>query len=153
MFMACSIIRCIIFFFSSRRRHTRCALVTGVQTCALPILMTLDAFCEVVDRYFEGPDWEAKPVPSQSIPATLERVLAALDALKPTGWLAMDNALRDLDGDARDRISYLISDLEPTLREKTQRRFMKDTEEPLQVWLCRNGNTPDPMAFGSEEHT
>src|SRR3546814_7216080 len=25
------------FFFSSRRRHTRCALVTGVQTCALPI--------------------------------------------------------------------------------------------------------------------
>src|SRR3546814_2646690 len=29
---------CVIcFFFSSRRRHTRCALVTGVQTCALPI--------------------------------------------------------------------------------------------------------------------
>src|SRR3546814_8023744 len=27
----------IAFFFSSRRRHTRCALVTGVQTCALPI--------------------------------------------------------------------------------------------------------------------
>src|SRR3546814_7341907 len=28
----------MVFFFSSRRRHTRCALVTGVQTCALPIL-------------------------------------------------------------------------------------------------------------------
>src|SRR3546814_2116033 len=28
------------FFFSSRRRHTRCALVTGVQTCALPICGT-----------------------------------------------------------------------------------------------------------------
>src|SRR3546814_3371879 len=28
-----------IFFFSSRRRHTRCALVTGVQTCALPICL------------------------------------------------------------------------------------------------------------------
>src|SRR3546814_5527909 len=27
----------MVFFFSSRRRHTRCALVTGVQTCALPI--------------------------------------------------------------------------------------------------------------------
>src|SRR3546814_1670242 len=24
-------------FLSSRRRHTRCALVTGVQTCAVPI--------------------------------------------------------------------------------------------------------------------
>src|SRR3546814_11766514 len=28
----------VFFFFSSRSRHTRCALVTGVQTCALPIL-------------------------------------------------------------------------------------------------------------------
>src|SRR3546814_7657298 len=32
------------FFFSSRRRHTRCALVTGVQTCALPISEFLDAW-------------------------------------------------------------------------------------------------------------
>src|SRR3546814_6326457 len=29
----------VFFFFSSRSRHTRCALVTGVQTCALPILV------------------------------------------------------------------------------------------------------------------
>src|SRR3546814_5645210 len=32
-----------LFFFSSRRRHTRCALVTGVQTCALPISRLRDA--------------------------------------------------------------------------------------------------------------
>src|SRR3546814_9268298 len=51
----------IYFFFSSRRRHTRCALVTGVQTCALPILLGLgtDAdrnalrrrYAELVRRY------------------------------------------------------------------------------------------------------
>src|SRR3546814_19223679 len=46
----------IVFFFSSRRRHTRCALVTGVQTCALPI------FCGLIAQYnhagdpFPGPD-------------------------------------------------------------------------------------------------
>src|SRR3546814_4204662 len=34
---------CFVFFFSSRRRHTRCALVTGVQTCALPIFLPLFA--------------------------------------------------------------------------------------------------------------
>src|SRR3546814_10091943 len=34
---------CIFFFFSSRRRHTRCALVTGVQTCALPIWLVQEA--------------------------------------------------------------------------------------------------------------
>src|SRR3546814_5726676 len=32
----------VSFFFSSRRRHTRCALVTGVQTCALPISLGAD---------------------------------------------------------------------------------------------------------------
>src|SRR3546814_2522820 len=32
-----------LFFFSSRRRHTRCALVTGVQTCALPISTAIAA--------------------------------------------------------------------------------------------------------------
>src|SRR3546814_947009 len=34
-----SVLFCVCFFFSSRRRHTRCALVTGVQTCALPIFV------------------------------------------------------------------------------------------------------------------
>src|SRR3546814_3253017 len=38
-----------MFFFSSRRRHTRCALVTGVQTCALPI-------SEIGRRYLEQTD-------------------------------------------------------------------------------------------------
>src|SRR3546814_6393093 len=33
----------LFFFFSSRRRHTRCALVTGVQTCALPIYLVSTA--------------------------------------------------------------------------------------------------------------
>src|SRR3546814_10691264 len=36
------------FFLSSRRRHTRCALVTGVQTCALPILEALQG-CRVLE--------------------------------------------------------------------------------------------------------
>src|SRR3546814_17259411 len=39
----------LFFFFSSRRRHTRCALVTGVQTCALPI--SLQPFHEVFRRH------------------------------------------------------------------------------------------------------
>src|SRR3546814_11343753 len=46
-------------FFSSRRRHTRCALVTGVQTCALPIsptnpmlkLVDLSAIAAIAHRH------------------------------------------------------------------------------------------------------
>src|SRR3546814_1121181 len=40
----------VCFFFSSRRRHTRCALVTGVQTCALPIS------CEDLRAVLDGYD-------------------------------------------------------------------------------------------------
>src|SRR3546814_3536189 len=39
---------CWCFFFSSRRRHTRCALVTGVQTCALPISVPVDALLKLL---------------------------------------------------------------------------------------------------------
>src|SRR3546814_8960719 len=46
------------FFFSSRRRHTRCALVTGVQTCALPIslkdLFATELFSDVQIRDDQG---------------------------------------------------------------------------------------------------
>src|SRR3546814_5664067 len=38
-----SVMVVVCVFFASRRRHTRCALVTGVQTCALPISGTVRA--------------------------------------------------------------------------------------------------------------
>src|SRR3546814_13189382 len=45
----------IMFFCSSRRRHTRCALVTGVQTCALPIYPVVSlARRATVDRILDG---------------------------------------------------------------------------------------------------
>src|SRR3546814_9893966 len=40
----------IKFFFSSRRRHTRCALVAGVQTCALPIFFPVIAYVLLLGR-------------------------------------------------------------------------------------------------------
>src|SRR3546814_13861277 len=44
----------IVFFFSSRRRHTICALVTGVQTCALPISNQLHATLAASGRFTLG---------------------------------------------------------------------------------------------------
>ena len=38
----------LLFFFSSRRRHTRSFHVTGVQTCALPISLSYCAESEVM---------------------------------------------------------------------------------------------------------
>src|SRR3546814_6531992 len=55
-FLCCylSHLLCFFFVFSSRRRHTRCALVTGVQTCALPISL----------RPSLGPNSWSRPGPS-----------------------------------------------------------------------------------------
>src|SRR3546814_8471157 len=41
----------LLFFFSSRRRHTRCALVTGVQTCALPIFQQVGQTYQQMQAY------------------------------------------------------------------------------------------------------
>src|SRR3546814_10522393 len=40
-----------VFFFSSRRRHTRCALVNGVQTCALPIYRQYTEQLDAAERF------------------------------------------------------------------------------------------------------
>src|SRR3546814_11202192 len=56
------------FFFSSRRRHTRCALVTGVQTCALPICHTAATGRARLPWWIcvERPEDLAKAVPSNA---------------------------------------------------------------------------------------
>src|SRR3546814_9693555 len=43
--LCCYVVVFVFFFFSSGRRHTGCALVTGVQTCALPICCRCTARC------------------------------------------------------------------------------------------------------------
>src|SRR3546814_4751243 len=45
-------VACVIVFFSSRRRHTICALVTGVQTCALPILSAIPSMKGMADFFW-----------------------------------------------------------------------------------------------------
>src|SRR3546814_16632341 len=50
-----------MFFFSSRRRHTRCALVTGVQTCAPPIYLRTNAAGVNLNREWHAPTLERSP--------------------------------------------------------------------------------------------
>src|SRR3546814_3854888 len=56
----------VYFFFSSRRRNTRCALVTGVQTCSLPICATRP--CEGDDHIPEGDPRGWQPIAPSAIP-------------------------------------------------------------------------------------
>src|SRR3546814_8379171 len=61
---------CSFFFFSSRRRHTRCALVTGVQTCALPISRDLPLLPRCIERLVERVDHAGQRDHDPPAPAT-----------------------------------------------------------------------------------
>src|SRR3546814_4997421 len=62
------------FFFSSRRRDTRCALVTGVQTCSLPISF-----------YWDGKDAEGNAIDSQA----LQVVVRGAETSSVSTWAAI----------------------------------------------------------------
>src|SRR3546814_7407078 len=91
-------------FFSSRRRHTRCALVTGVQTCALPIYWRLGRLAHVFDTGL--PDRPARPDKPELLPPShmpkrgkggSDRArVAMLHALAHIEFVAIDLAF-DLD--------------------------------------------------------
>src|SRR3546814_3322837 len=51
----------LVFFFSSRRRHTRCALVTGVQTCALPIYRSKRGLAKLLTDSWPSPSVHYTP--------------------------------------------------------------------------------------------
>src|SRR3546814_5504156 len=86
---------CYCFFFSSRRRHTRCALVTGVQTCALPI--SSDADDLLVRRQQEAirghcGRWQSRPGhEARRLPDCLRPALDEIIRRQP-GWILLGTA-------------------------------------------------------------
>src|SRR3546814_10614966 len=91
----------ICFFFSSRRRHTRCALVTGVQTCALPIYHALR---RVDDRVELGDAEHAHVADARGAALIFVRLeLALLGAARQLLHLGRDLAHRFLVGANDDR--------------------------------------------------
>src|SRR3546814_2741097 len=75
------------FFFSSRRRHTRCALVTGVQTCALPI----SAFRHHNHNDPQGADPMTTPISVAAAPAST--IAAAPPVMDPRTRRLLEGAI------------------------------------------------------------
>src|SRR3546814_10290789 len=118
--------RVSFFFFSSRRRHTRCALVTGVQTCALPICRHLAAVPSGLGAL--GDDHVDAGM------NLLERMFLGTDERRdrhPFGLRPVDHVLRrhtEGIGDQLDRVPE--ADLEQLLTlVVTQRRSEEHTSE------------------------
>src|SRR3546814_3597904 len=73
-----------MFFFSSRRRHTRCALVTGVQTCALPIFRSLTG--AGAQARVDGAEWTVgSPASFQASGVNLNDIASRIAELQEQG--------------------------------------------------------------------
>src|SRR3546814_2191090 len=105
-----------VFFLSSRRRHTSCALVTGVQTCALPIYL-YDIW--ILTKTFDfAPDRLARAIAATfarrqtAIPADRPDALTpafAEDPLKQRQWAAFASDIDQIGrASCRDRVCQYV---------------------------------------------
>src|SRR3546814_1871876 len=102
-------------FFSSRRRQTRCALVTGVQTCALPISEVVARLREYEKTLPEGAwllgnGWDQNDWPDKSFPTA-----ADLDAAFPDRPIWLDR----VDGHAGWTNSAAMKAAEAAMQGRT----------------------------------
>src|SRR3546814_4332958 len=79
-----------VFFFSSRRRHTRCALVTGVQTCALPISPPLWPLCHASYRTAPASVLDLAPELRHPMFLGARRTVQRLSGGKPPPWISFN---------------------------------------------------------------
>src|SRR3546814_9638682 len=93
---------CFVFFFSSRRRHTRCALVTGVQTCALPILVGLRDFLVKAEE-----DEVMKFIASAAVATALLAVPVKARCFDVVGRVMVERSTTDAAGHEQDRQSVV----------------------------------------------
>src|SRR3546814_4722336 len=97
------------FFFSSRRRHTICALVTGVQTCALPICLGGGGLDELTVTTNGS---QLAKLADQLADAGVRRINVSIDTLDPakfqaiTRWGKLDKVMQGLE--AADRAGLAV---------------------------------------------
>ena len=95
-----------------------------------------DSMSDIVDRSFEGEDWESRPFPTQKFPDEVLKLLGALDATRAPGWLSAESHIRDLGEEGRNNLDKMLSDLRPTLKQHPARYSILSVDgEPFFVGL------------------
>src|SRR3546814_12930852 len=126
----------LFFFFSSRRRHTRCALVTGVQTCALPICpkdvtrKDGDPFLSCSVAALAGPVGEPEYRYFDTIVAT------------PEAEHLVRRCVQAIEGDRKVLIAFRLNDMkiDPYIRTKGRSEARRVGKECVST--CKTGGWP-----------
>ncbi|QKK20483.1 SEC-C metal-binding domain-containing protein [Rhizobium indicum] len=107
-------------------------------------MVVWDGMSEIVDTAFAGENWEDGPLPAQSFPEEVLRLLQALDATRASGWLSVDSHIRNFDDQGRKNLAKMLSDLRQTLARFPTRYFLQGGDgAPLFVWLNNSAHPID----------
>lgn len=99
-------------------------------------LVMWDGMSNIIDRCFEGEDWESRPFPTQTFPEEVLKLLGALNATRVRGWLSAESHIRDLGEEGRNNLAKMLSDLRQTLVQHPSRYFsLSGHGHPLFIWL------------------
>lgn len=104
-------------------------------------LVVWDGMSNVIDRSFEGENWEDNPIPAQKFPKELLNLLEALDATRAKGWLLAESLIRNYGEQARYDLAKLLSELGKTIEQHPERYFaFAGDGQPLFVWMQSSKN-------------
>ena len=104
-------------------------------------LVVLGGMSNVIDRSFEGENWQDNPIPMQQFPQDLLSLLKALDATRAQGWLLAESLIRNYGEQARFNLAKILSDLGKSLEQHPTRYFaFAGDGQPLFVWLQSSKN-------------
>lgn len=107
-------------------------------------MLIWDGMSDIIDRSFEGEDWESRPFPTQNFPAEVLKLLEVLDATRARGWLSAESHIRNLGEEGRKNLAKMLSDLVQTLNKHPSRYFLLSGDgEPLFVWLQQHKHEID----------
>lgn len=107
-------------------------------------MLVWDGMSDIIDKSFEGEDWESGPFPTQDFPQEVLKLLGALDATRARGWLSAESHIRDLGEEGRNDLAKMLSDLRQTLNKHPARYFILSGEDkPLFVWLQQHDHQVD----------
>lgn len=91
---------------------------------------------DVVDRSFEGENWETNLLPIQEFPDEVLKLLGALNTTRAPGWLSAESHIRNYGEQARKDLAKLLSDLCETMEQHPARYFAFAGEgQLLFVWM------------------
>jgi hypothetical protein len=104
-------------------------------------LVVWDGMSDVVDKCFEGKNWETNPIPTQEFPDEVLKLLEALDTTRASGWLLVESLIRNYDEQARKDLAKVLQNMVKTIEQHPERYFVFDGEDqPLFVWVQNSGH-------------